>query len=85
MRYVSLTCTGAIGRTNGVAQRRAGAVHRQQRHVRRPQPRHGQRGGDEQLLRWPVGRGQAAGPSVLAHRRTLHDRVMVKGPALVSD
>ena len=55
-------------RTYGVAQRRAGAVHREQRHVRGLQPRRGQRGGDEQLLRRPVGRREAAGAPVLAHR-----------------
>ena len=60
--------------TYGIAQRRAGAVHREQRHVQRPQPRRRKCSSDEQLLRRAVGRRQAAGPPVLAHRRSLHGR-----------
>ena len=57
--------------TNRIAKRRARAVDGDSRHLRRRQARPLQGGSDQRLLGGAVGRRQAAGPPILAHRRAL--------------
>ena len=60
------------GQLDGIAQRRARAVHLQALHTLGGAGRHAERATEQRLLRGAVGRGEHAGAAVLVHRSRAH-------------